>query len=66
MAAPTTPTGFDIASGHTAFLPEIAGVAGETVLYTINDGVVSAPIELLPFDLVPSALVELIPIDLPL
>jgi len=45
-------TGFEIASGHTNLVSEGAvGVAGETVLYTVNDGVVSAPIELLPFDL---------------
>jgi hypothetical protein len=44
-------TGFDIASGHTSLLTELAGVSGETVLYTLNDGIVSAPIELLPFDL---------------
>jgi hypothetical protein len=44
-------TGFDIVSGNTSFLSEFTGVAGETVLYTLNDGVASAPIELLPFDL---------------
>jgi hypothetical protein len=42
-------TGFDITSGHTDFLADFQGVAGETVLYTDNDGVISAPIELLPF-----------------
>lgn len=42
-------TGFDIVSGNTSLLFEVSGVAGETVLYTVNDGVASAPNELLPF-----------------
>lgn len=44
-------SGFDIVSGHSAFLADTPGIAGETVLYTLNDGTWGDPIELLPFEL---------------
>ena len=43
--------GFDITSGQTSLVSEFAGIANETVLYTDFNGVASAPIELLPFDI---------------